>query len=82
MTEFALDKYPVYANDRTKAMPMNRQLRYAVGTEYQWSERLKLGANFTYLDAGNAKINNSRTLKGDYRRNELFFMALNASWKF
>jgi len=43
---------------------------------------LKLGANFTYLDAGNAKISNNRTLKGDYRRNELFFMALNASWKF
>ena len=82
MTEFALDKYPVDANDGTKAMPIDRQLRYAVGAEYQWSERLKIGANFTYLDAGNAKINNDRTLKGDYRRNELFFMALNASWKF
>jgi len=81
MTGFAYDSSPVDAKDRTADMPADRQLRYAVGTEYQWSERLKLGANFTYLDAGNAKINSSN-LKGDYRRNELFFMALNASWKF
>jgi long-subunit fatty acid transport protein len=79
---FAYDSSPVDAKDRTADMPADRQLRYAVGTEYRWSERLKLGANFTYLDAGNAKINNNRTLKGDYKRNDLFFMALNASWKF
>jgi long-chain fatty acid transport protein len=81
MTGFAYDSSPVDSKDRTADMPIDRQLRYAVGTEYQWSERLKLGANFTYVDAGNSKINSSN-LKGDYRRNELFFMALNASWKF
>ena len=82
MTGFAYDSSPVDAKDRTADMPADRQLRYAVGTEYRWSERLKLGANFTYVDAGNSKINNDRTLKGDYKRNDLFFMALNASWKF
>jgi long-chain fatty acid transport protein len=82
MTGFAFDSSPVDSKDRTADMPMDRQLRYAVGTEYQWSEHLKLGANFTYADYGKAKINNDRTLKGDFKRNDLFFVALNASWKF
>jgi long-chain fatty acid transport protein len=82
MTGFAWDSNPVDSKDRTADMPMDRQLRYAVGTTYQWNERLKLGGNFVYADMGKAKINNDRTLKGDYKRNELFFFALNASWKF
>jgi long-chain fatty acid transport protein len=81
MTGFAWDSSAVDSKDRTADMPVDRQLRYAVGTEYRWSEHLKLGANFTYLDAGNAKIKSSN-LKGDYKRNDLFFFALNASWKF
>jgi len=82
MTGFAYDSSPVDSKDRTADMPMDRQLRYAVGTQYQWSERLNLGGSFVYADYGKAKINNDRTLKGDYKRNDLFFFALNASWKF
>ncbi len=82
MTGFAYDSSPVDSKDRTADMPMDRQLRYAVGAQYQWSERLGLGGSFVYADYGKAKINNNRTLKGDYKRNDLFFFALNASWKF
>ena len=82
MTGFAYDSSPVDSKDRTADMPVDRQLRYAVGTQYQWNERLNLGGSFVYLDAGKAKINNNRTLKGDYKRNDLFFFALNAGWKF
>jgi long-chain fatty acid transport protein len=82
MTGFAYDSSPVDAKDRTADMPMDRQLRYAVGTQYQWSEGLSLGGSFVYADYGKAKINNNRTLKGDYKRNDLFFMALNATWTF
>ena len=78
---FAWDSSPVDSKDRTADMPMDRQLRYAVGTQYQWSERLNLGANFVYADYGKAKINSSN-LKGDYKKNDLFFIALNASWTF
>jgi long-chain fatty acid transport protein len=81
MTGFAWDSSPVDSKDRVADMPMDRQLRYAVGTQYQWNERLNLGANFTYADYGKAKINSSN-LKGDYKRNELFFMALNVSYAF
>jgi len=82
MTGFAYDSSPVDAKDRTADLPIDRQLRYAVGAQYQWSERLNLGANFEYIDFGNAKINNDRTLKGDYKRNEIFFIGLNANWTF
>jgi long-chain fatty acid transport protein len=82
MTGFAWDSNPVDSKDRAADMPMDRQLRYAVGTQYQWNERLNLGANFVYADYGKAKINNDQTLKGDYKRNDLFFIALNASYTF
>jgi long-chain fatty acid transport protein len=82
MTGFAYDSSPVDAKDRQAWAPADRQLRYAVGTQYQWSERLNLGANFEYMDGGKGKINDKTTLKGDYKRNEIFFLGLNANWTF
>jgi long-chain fatty acid transport protein len=82
MTGFAYDSSPVDAKDRTADLPVDRQLRYAVGAQYQWSERLNIGGNFEYIDLGNAKISNDRTLKGDFKRNEMFFVGLNANWAF
>jgi long-chain fatty acid transport protein len=80
-TGFAWDSSPVDSKDRTADMPADRQLRFAAGAQYQWSDRLNVGGNFVFLDAGNAKIN-SRNLKGDYKSNEVYFFALNASYKF
>ena len=82
MTGFAYDSSPVDAKDRTADLPVDRQLRYAVGAQYQWSKHLNLGGNFEYIDLGDAKINNDTTLKGDFRRNQIFFVGLNANWKF
>ena len=78
---FAYDTSPVDSDDRTPDMPMDRQIRYATGAQYQWSDRLSTGAQFVYADYGKAKIDND-LLKGDYKRNDLFFFALNANWKF
>ncbi len=78
---FAWDSSPVDSKDRTADMPMDRQLRYAAGAQYQWNDRLNLGANFTYADYGDAPIKSSN-LRGNYRKNNLFFMALNASYTF
>ena len=80
-TGFAWDSSPVDSKDRTADMPADRQLRFAAGAQYQWSDRLNVGGNFVFLDAGNAKINSSN-LKGDYKSNEVFFFALNASYNF
>lgn len=78
---FAYDTSPVDSDDRTPDMPIDRQIRYATGAQYQWSDRLSTGAQFVYADYGKAKIDND-LLKGDYKRNDLFFFALNANWKF
>ncbi|UCE55028.1 MAG: outer membrane protein transport protein [Desulfobacterales bacterium] len=78
---FAYDTSPVDSDDRTPDMPIDRQIRYATGVQYQWSDRLSTGAQFVYADYGKAKIDND-LLKGDYKRNDLFFFALNANWKF
>jgi hypothetical protein len=39
------------------------------------------GGEFVYADYGKAKIDND-LLKGDYKRNDIFFFAPNANWKF
>jgi long-chain fatty acid transport protein len=75
------DTSPVDSDDRTPDMPIDRQIRLATGAQYKWSDRLSTGAQFVYADYGKAKIDND-LLKGDYQRNDLFFFALNANWKF
>jgi len=78
---FAYDTSPVDKEDRTPDMPIDRQIRYATGVQYKWSDRLSLGGEFVYADYGKAKIDND-LLKGDYKRNDIFFFAMNANWKF
>ena len=78
---FAYDTSPVDADDRTPDMPIDRQIRYATGVQYQWSDDVSVGGQFVYADYGDAKIKND-LLRGDYKRNDIFFLALNANWKF
>jgi long-chain fatty acid transport protein len=78
---FSYDTSPVDSDDRTPDMPIDRQIRYATGVQYKWSDRLSVGGEFVYADYGKAKIDND-LLKGDYKRNDIFFFAMNANWKF
>jgi long-chain fatty acid transport protein len=78
---FCLRHFPGGIERPYPDMPIDRQIRYATGVQYKWSDRLSTGAQFVYADYGNAKIDND-LLKGDYKRNDLFFFALNANWKF
>ena len=78
---FAYDTSPVDADDRTPDMPMDRQIRYATGAQYKWSDNVSVGGQFVYADYGNARIRND-LLKGDYERNDIFFLAFNVNWKF
>jgi long-chain fatty acid transport protein len=75
------DTSPVDSEDRTPDMPIDRQIRYATGVQYKWSDKLSTGTQFVYADYGKAKIDND-LLKGEYKRNDIFFFALNANWKF
>jgi long-chain fatty acid transport protein len=76
------DTSPVKKGDRSAYLPIDRQIRYAVGTQYQWSEQISLGAAFEYIDLGDAKINDSSQLKGEYDTNRILMFALNFGYKF
>jgi long-chain fatty acid transport protein len=84
---FAYDSSPVDDNDRTPDMPLDRQIRYASGLQYDWGENVTLGAAYEYLDAGKAKIDQEGgplkgDLKGDYKTNEIHVFNVNAIWRF
>lgn len=77
----AYDTNPVDATDRTADMPVDRQVRYAVGADYEWSETMMVGASFVYADMGSNKINSS-TLSGKYKDFDVYFLGVYANWKF
>ena len=76
------DSSPVSKSDRTADLPIDRQIRLALGTQYDWSERLSFGGSFEYIDLGDAEINNSSLLVGEYDENRLFVVGVNFNYKF
>ncbi|MCZ6715707.1 MAG: hypothetical protein O6946_01445, partial [Gammaproteobacteria bacterium] len=73
---------PVSSSDRTADLPVDRQIRVAVGAQYQLSERMNVGGAFEYIDLGDAKIDNPSVLVGDYQDNRLFILAFYLGYKF
>ncbi len=70
---------PTKNKDRTPDLPLDRQVRYAVGVVHQYSETFKIGFSYEYLDMGNAKIAKTiagGTLSGKYSDNDVQFFAL------
>ena len=83
----AYDESPVDDRDRTPDMPVDRQIRYAAGLQYDWNEDLTIGAAYTFLDAGDADISQTDNpvrgdLKGDYSSNYLNFFNVNVVYRF
>ncbi len=81
-TGITFDTSPVSKGDRTAELPMDRQIRYAVGAQYQWNERISVGGAVEYIDLGDAEISNSDILKGEYDTNRVIMFALNFGYKF
>jgi long-chain fatty acid transport protein len=84
---FAYDSSPVSEANRTPSLPLDRQLRYATGIEYQVNERLAVGIANEIIDAGKAPYNVQRgplagRLQGGYSTNLLDFLMANLIWKF
>lgn len=84
---FAYDSSPVDDDDRTPDLPLDRQIRYATGLQYDWSENVTLGAAYTLIDAGDAMIEQNRgpltgILEGDYSTNHINVFNINVIWKF
>jgi long-chain fatty acid transport protein len=76
------DTSPVSDGNRTAYLPMDRQIRYAIGAQYQWNERMSVGGAFEYIDLGDARIDDPDLLTGDYQTNRIFAFALNFGYKF
>jgi long-chain fatty acid transport protein len=81
MAGAAYDTSPVDDEERTVDMPMDRQIRLSCGAQYAYSERFTMGGYFTYANYGNANIEQP-LLKGDFKRNSLYFLAFSGNWKF
>ena len=80
-TGVTYDSSPVDTSDRTPDLPIDEQIRVALGAQYDWNKRLTIGGALEYAFLGEAEITKDR-LMGDFTRNDIFFFALNASWKF
>lgn len=76
----AYDTNPVDAEDRTADLPVDRQVRYNVGTRYAYSDTIVLGGIFNYTDLGSARID-APLWSGDYGKNELVQFSIFVNWK-
>jgi long-chain fatty acid transport protein len=83
---FAYDTSPVGDESRTVDMPLDRQFRYSAGALWDLNDRWTLGLGYTFVDLGEAKINQSRpfagTLSGKYSENYVHVISLNGNWRF
>jgi long-chain fatty acid transport protein len=84
---FAYDSSPVSQANRLPSLPLDRQLRYGTGLQYQIDRDVTAGAAWEFMDAGPAPFSARRgplagTLQGHYSTNYLNFAAVNVIWKF
>ena len=88
MVGWAYDTSPISsAKDRSPALPVDRQFRYAAGVQYEWNKDMALGFAYTLIDAGDCKINEeggalTGELKGKYDPNLIHVFNLNLVYRF
>lgn len=77
----AYDTNPVSQQDRTAQLPIDRQVRYALGAQYQYGQKFTWGSQIVYADLGDAEID-ATLFAGDYKTNRVVFLSINANWWF
>ena len=70
-----------------QALPLDRQIRYATGLQYEISNDITIGGAFEFIDAGSSRINQEGgplrgELKGKYDTNYITVFNMNIVWKF
>lgn len=83
----AYDSSPVDDADRTIDLPLDRQIRVGIGAEYEKRDDFVLGFSYVYLDAGDAEVDQtggplSGDIRGEFDRNAVHFLNVNARWRF
>ena len=84
---FAYDSSPVSKANRVPSLPIDRQLRYGTGIQYQINRDITAGVAWELMDAGPAPYSARRgplagTLQGHFSSDYNNFVALNVIWKF
>jgi long-chain fatty acid transport protein len=76
---YAYDSSALRGKDRTTGLPIDEQHRAGFGAVHQYSETLKLGVNFEWVNLGESKVR-TPNVRGRYQRNDLFFLGLTMNW--
>ncbi len=84
---FAYDSSPVSKANRVPTLPLDRQLRYGTGIQYEMNQDTTVGAAWEFMDAGPGPFSANRgplagTLQGHYSTNYLNFVMLELVRKF
>jgi long-chain fatty acid transport protein len=84
---FAYDSSTVSKANRVPVLPIDRQLRYGTGIQYEINRNVTAGAAWEFMDAGPGPYSARRgplagTLQGHYSTNYLNWVGVNLIWKF
>lgn len=84
---FAYDSSTVSKANRVPVLPIDRQLRYGTGIQYEINRNVTAGAAWEFMDAGPGPYSARRgplagTLQGHYSTDYLNFVGVNLIWKF
>ena len=84
---FAYDSSPVSKANRVPTLPLDRQLRYGTGIQYEINSNVIAGAAWEFMDAGPGPYSADRgplagVQQGHYSTNYLNFASVNLIWKF
>ncbi len=77
----AYDTNPVSDRNRNAQLPVDKQIRYAVGAQYAISDALTVGGYVNYMDLGSAQITAER-FGGDFDYNNATQLIANVNWTF
>jgi len=74
------DSSPFRNRDRTVALPIDEQWRWAFGAQHDLSESTTIGFSFVYVNLGQAEVRQA-SVRGDYKRNHLFVLGATLAFK-
>ncbi len=84
----AYDTSPIdKARNRSPMLPLDRQIRYAAGLQYDLNDDITIGGAVELIDAGKSRVDQEGgpargSLKGKYSTNYITAFNLNIVWKF
>lgn len=75
------DTNPVDARNRRPELPSDRQIHYAVGTQYSIRSDMSVGGYMNYTDLGKGRIH-AEGYSGKYNNNGVLNLSVFLDWKF